>query len=231
MSVAVPEQCSQKMPSSTWQGIRRPRQAAPRAVEPCGQEPLWKGAQFHKLACFLQVAEATRIAAVRNIYEESPALFIHFVKAVADGSDFRVSRKLIYHHTKLPAFPPVVAVQERHNFAAAFGDSGIERRSWPAVLFAQEPHSGFKLAHDFRRAVGGGEILFEHADKRFSQDHRLRFWWPRPCWLWPPPGSFGRKIPRIACACSGHHRTDADDSPRPAPRKLSCSGRPGAGRS
>jgi len=211
MSVAVPEQCSQKMPSSTWQGIRRPRQAAPRAVEPCGQEPLWKGAQFHKRAYFLQVAEATRIAAVRNIYEESPALFIHFVKAVADGSDFRGKSQTHLPPHQASGFPASRRRPGTPQFRAAFGDSGIERRSLPAVLFAQEPHSGFKLAHDFRRAVGGGEILFEHADKRFSQDHRLRFWWPRPCWLWPPPGSFGRKIPRIACACSGHHRTDADE--------------------
>src|SRR5207245_2440553 len=72
--------------------------------------------------------------------------------------------------------------------------------------------------------------LFPHAP-RFVKPCRLNFWWlpllsPLPS---PPPWSSRRKDPSIPCPSSGHHRTDVDDdSLRPAPRKPSCSCKPGA---
>src|SRR5690349_17914036 len=155
---------------------------------------------------------------------------------MADGADL-MGLKRRNDDPKLFSFPPIVAVEEGEDFAAAFRNAGVEGGRLAAVFLAQQPHEGFKLSHDFRGAVrgavvyykdlavGGGEILLEHADnrffdealvvirvnqyadKRFSQvtsstfggGSRFGF-----CGV-APPWSFRRKQPSIPCASCGHH--------------------------
>src|SRR5262249_35859256 len=96
--------------------------------------------------------------------------------AVADHSNFRIGRKDGNDAAKFVGYPPIVAVQEGHDFAVAFRDPSVEGGSLPAVLFMYVANLRHEFADDLTGAVSRavvdddnfalarGEILFENAE-------------------------------------------------------------------
>src|SRR5208283_5538934 len=77
---------------------------------------------------------------------------------------------------QLPGGPPVVAIEERHDFGLAFRDACVEGGSLASVGFADQADLRNKLGDNFWRVVlravvhhedfaaGSGEVLLQNAE-------------------------------------------------------------------
>ena len=102
--------------------------------------------------------------------------------AVADDADGWVGAHGLHHASQFVARPPIIAIEERDDFAASLGNSSVERGGLAAIRFAQQAHARFEFAHNFWSAIGRavihhqnfhvtcGKILFQHAHDRFFDE-------------------------------------------------------------
>ena len=110
------------------------------------------------------------------------AFRIHHQTSVSNGADIRMRFKRGYHVTQFILRPPIVAIEESDDFAAAFGNAVVEGGGLAAVWLAQDADLRLKFTQNFRGAVRGavvynqdfavgrGKILCQHALHRFFNE-------------------------------------------------------------
>jgi len=82
------------------------------------------------------------------------AIVERFDESVAQHAERPIGRESLRDALQLSLSPPVVAIEKRDDFAAAFRNAGIESGSLAAVLLSDQADARFEAADDFRCMVG-----------------------------------------------------------------------------